>query len=88
MAMVMNMPEEALSEVAETLQRILDFHTQSKRIEEMGPRPTNRKECIAYYEKMHGISSDEFLKRWKEDTIEDTFETNHWAMLLDRQNTI
>jgi hypothetical protein len=41
-----------------------------------------RAQQIAAFEAQFGMSSEEFLKRWREDTIEDTFDTNVWAILL------
>jgi hypothetical protein len=41
-----------------------------------------RAQKIAAFEAQFGMTSEEFLKRWREDTIEDSFETNYWANLL------
>jgi hypothetical protein len=41
-----------------------------------------RAQQIAAFEAQFGMSSEEFLKRWREDTIEDSVETNYWANLL------
>lgn len=43
-----------------------------------------REDWIQQYEQTYGMSSEEFLKLWADDAIEETFETNHWAMLLNR----
>jgi hypothetical protein len=37
---------------------------------------------IAGYERMFGMSSEEFLERVRESTAPDTFETNVWMVLL------
>jgi hypothetical protein len=39
-------------------------------------------EIIRRYEAKYGISSEEFRKRWKAGTMEDSFDTNDWAILL------
>ena len=35
---------------------------------------------IKRYEKYYGITSEKFIKLWKEGRFEDTFWTNRWAM--------
>jgi hypothetical protein len=37
---------------------------------------------IDHYEKVFGMSSEEFLQRMRAGTADDTFETMHWMMLL------
>lgn len=37
---------------------------------------------IAHYECRFSMSSEEFLKRWREGTAPDTFETMDWLILL------
>jgi len=38
---------------------------------------------IAQFEVEFGMSSSEFLKKWMEHSIPETFETNYWASLLN-----
>lgn len=35
---------------------------------------------IKRFEEYYGVSSEEFLKRWREGGFEDTFWTNLWRM--------
>jgi len=35
---------------------------------------------IKRFEEYYGITSEEFLKRWRKGDFEDTFWTNLWAM--------
>lgn len=89
MAMIINMPDEALDEVEKTLSRIMDFYQDPKEKEVRGIQESRsaqtktRKEHIAFYERMYSMKSSEFLEKWHNGTMEDSFETNHWAMLLD-----
>jgi hypothetical protein len=39
-------------------------------------------ERIAEYEQHFGINSDEFLQQMRDGTIEDSFETMDWMILL------
>ena len=41
-----------------------------------------RRRIIEKYESQFGMSSEEFLRRWREGTMPDLFETNEWAILL------
>ncbi len=63
--------------------------TETNEDAEIGERqymtPAIRKEMIRGYEEQFGIASEEFLKRWENGTAPDTFETNHWARLLQRR---
>ena len=43
----------------------------------------NREASIAYYEKMHGFSSEELLIKAKKGDLPDTYEINHWLTLLE-----
>ena len=40
------------------------------------------KNIIKSLEEKYGITSKEFMELWKNDKIEDTFETNKWSILL------
>ena len=37
---------------------------------------------LAHYEQVFGMSSEEFLKRKRDGTVPDTFETMDWMILL------
>ena len=38
---------------------------------------------IKRYEEYYGVSSEEFLKRWRKGDFEDTFWTNLWRMKIN-----
>lgn len=38
---------------------------------------------VAAYERAFGMTSEQFLERWRKGEAPDSYETNAWAMLLD-----
>jgi hypothetical protein len=42
----------------------------------------HRCQIIEQYEQQFGMTSEEFIERWKSGAMPDTFETNDWAILL------
>lgn len=42
-----------------------------------------REISIAHYEKLHGFSSEDLLRKAKDGTLPDTYEINHWLTLLE-----
>ena len=36
---------------------------------------------LAAYEKQFGMTTDEFLEKWKAGEMPDTFETNDWSII-------
>jgi hypothetical protein len=60
-----------------------DENLESWTLEDKIKARENREASIAYYEQMHGFSSEELLRKAKEGSLPDTYEINHWLMLLE-----